>query len=480
MESPREQWSGKLGFILAASGSAVGLGNLWKFPYITWNNEGGAFVLVYLLCIVAIGAPVMMSEILVGRRSRRSPVEAFKTLGHPRWSFVGWLGVIAGVVILAFYAVIAGWSLRSFVQCVGWSVHGYEAPPEAAFGAFLADGGTQVGLGALFLGATALVVARGVSGGIERATRILMPVLFAIMIYLVVNVMFLDGFVEALVFLFRPNFSGLSGHAVLEALGHAFFTLSLGMGGMLTYGSYLRRQDSIPRIAMTVAALDTLIALVACVIMFGIIFSVPSLRATMENARSTGEGVSTVGMLFVTLPNLFYTKMPGGAVVGPLFYVLVAFAALSSTISLLEVVVASVSERLSMTRGRATLVASAVVFGLSCGCALSLGANEWASSVRLFGGLERLNTLVTGGKTGFLSIFDHVAANWLLPLGGLALTIYAGWVMPAADTQDELDGVGDDGERRRGYVVWRICARFVAPAAIGWIVVQVLLGGDFS
>ncbi len=347
-------------------------------------------------------------------------------------------------------------------------------------GLSIRDGGTQVGLGALFLGATALVVARGVSGGIERATRILMPVLFAIMIYLVVNVMFLDGFVEALVFLFRPNFSGLSGHAVLEALGHAFFTLSLGMGGMLTYGSYLRRQDSIPRIAMTVAALDTLIALVACVIMFGIIFSVPSLRATMENARSTGEGVSTVGMLFVTLPNLFYTKMPGGAVVGPLFYVLVAFAALSSTISLLEVVVASVSERLSMTRGRATLVASAVVFGLSCGCALSLGANEWASSVRLFGGLERLNTLVTGGKTGFLSIFDHVAANWLLPLGGLALTIYAGWVMPAADTQDELDGVGDDGERRRGYVVWRICARFVAPAAIGWIVVQVLLGGDFS
>ena len=172
--------------------------------------------------------------------------------------------------------------------------------------------------------------------------------------------------------------------------------------------------------------------------------------------------------------------MPGGAVVGPLFYVLVAFAALSSTISLLEVVVASVSERLSMARGRATVVASAVVFGLSCGCALSLGANEWASSVRLFGGLERLNTLVTGGKTGFLSIFDHVAANWLLPLGGLALTIYAGWVMPAADTQDELDGVGDDGEVRRGYVVWRICARFVAPAAIGWIVVQVLLGGDFS
>ncbi|MGB1699829.1 MAG: sodium-dependent transporter, partial [Nannocystaceae bacterium] len=440
MDVTREQWSGKLGFILAASGSAVGLGNLWKFPYITWNNEGGAFVLVYLLCIAVIGVPVMMSEILIGRRSKKSPASAFAALGNPRWSFVGWLGVVAGLVILAFYSVIAGWSLRSFVQCVEWSVNGYKAPAPEAFGEFLRDGTAQIALGALFLGATAAIVGRGISGGIERATRVLMPVLFAIMIYLVINVMLLDGFAEALAFLFRPDFSKLTGHSVLEALGHAFFTLSLGMGGMLAYGSYLQKKDDIPRISLTVAALDTLIALVACVIMFGIIFTVPSLRATMEQARATGEGVSSVGMLFVTLPDLFYTKMPGGALVGPLFYVLVAFAALSSTISLLEVVVASVAERVGITRWRATLVATALVFVPSVACALSLGASEGLSTLRLFGGLESLNHIVAGGKTGALSIFDHVAANWLLPLGGLGLTVYAGWVMRREDTAEELFG----------------------------------------
>ena len=207
---------------------------------------------------------------------------------------------------------------------------------------------------------------------------------------------------------------------------------------MLTYGSYLQKKDDIPRISLTVAGLDTLIALVACLIMFGIIFTVPSLRETMEQARSTGEGVSTVGMLFVTLPELFYTKMPGGAVVGPLFYVLVAFAALSSTISLLEVVVASVADRLGMSRWRATLVAAVLVFVPSVGCALSLGASETFSTLRLFGSLEGLNEVVAGGKTGVLSIFDHVAANWLLPLGGLALTVFAGWRMRAEETAEEL------------------------------------------
>ena len=476
MDAQREQWSGKLGFILAASGSAVGLGNLWKFPYITWNNEGGAFVLVYLVCIAAIGVPVMMSEILIGRRSGKSPAAAFAALGHPRWSFVGWLGVIAGLVILAFYTVIAGWSLRSFVQCLGWSVGGYEAPSPEAFGAFLADGGAQVGLGALFLGATAAVVGRGISGGIERATRVLMPVLFGIMIYLVINVMLLPGFTEALL-LFAPDFK--THRHPCSRPWDTRFTLSLGMGVMLTYGSYLQKKDDIPRLSLTVAGLDTLIALVACMIMFGIIFTVPSLRETMEQARSTGEGVSTVGMLFVTLPELFYTKMPGGAVVGPLFYVLVAFAALSSTISLLEVVVASVADRLGMSRWRATLVAAVLVFVPSVGCALSLGASETFSTLRLFGGLEGLNEVVAGGKTGVLSIFDHVAANWLLPLGGLALTVFAGWRMRPEETAEEL--FHDAGAATRGaFRVWIVCARFVAPLAIGRIVFKVVTGSDFS
>lgn len=471
----REQWSGRLGFILAASGSAVGLGNLWKFPYITWENKGGAFVLVYLLCIAVIGLPVMISEILIGRRTAQSAVPAFRELGTPRWSFVGWIGVIGGVLILSFYSVIAGWSLRSFVQCVQWSFTEYKAPAPEEFGAFLATGWLQIALGASFLVITAIIVVRGISGGIEKATKILMPVLLSIMLYLAVVAMTLDGFGDAISFLFRPSFSEMTKDGVLEALGHAFFTLSLGMGAMITYGSYVQKKESIVGISLTVAILDTIIAVIACVIMFSIIFSVPSLRETMEG----GGGGSTVGMLFVTLPNLFYTQMTGGALIGPLFYVLVAFAALSSTISLLEVIVATCVDRFGWTRVKATSIALSVVFFFSIGCALSLGASEGMSGLRLFGGEPGgLNKIVTADKAGVLSIFDHLTANWFLPIGGLFITIYAGWVIKREDSEAELDVGGATPEWV--YKLWLFSVRFVAPIAIGWIVFEVLTGGDFS
>lgn len=470
----RETWSGRLGFVLAAVGSAVGLGNLWKFPYITWHNDGGAFVLVYLACVVVIGVPVMMSELLIGRRSERSPVAAFATLGGRAWRKAGWLPVVAGVVILAFYSVIAGWSLRSFARCLRWSIDGYTPPAPGAFAAFLADGPAQVGLALAFLALTALVVVRGISGGIEKATRILMPVLFVIMLYLLVTAASLPGFTRALALLFHPDWSAMQSHGILEALGHAFFTLSLGMGAMITYGSYLGRDTSIVRISITVAILDTLIALAACVIMFAVILTVPELETAMS-----GEGAkSTVGMLFVTLPRMFYTEMAGGAVVAPLFYVLVAFAALSSTISLLEVTVATAMDRLAWTRARATLAATLLVGVLTTGCAVSLGASESLTRMRLFGRFERLDTIVTRDKTGLLAIFDHVSANWLLPLAGLAVTMFAGWALDAEDALDELF----PGRRLPGWVfrTWRFLARYVCPMAIGWIVIDVIRGGDFS
>jgi len=459
----RDAWSSRWGFVLAAAGSAVGLGNLWKFPYITWNNRGGAFVLVYLACIAVIGLPVMLSEIMVGRRSRQSPAAAFPALGNPRWAFVGWLGALTGVVILSFYTVIAGWSLRSFVQCVGWSINGYETQSGEAFGAFLASGPSQIGLGATFLVITAVIVVRGISGGIEKATRILMPVLFAIMLYLLVVAITMDGFRDAISFLFRPDFSTIGARGVLEALGHAFFTLSLGMGAMITYGSYVSRGDSIVSISLIVAALDTLIALLACAVMFTIIFTVPALRETMQ----AGEGGSTVGMLFVTLPNLFYTQMTGGAVVGPLFYVLVAFAALSSTISLLEVVVATCVDRFGWARRKATAASTGLVFVLSIANALSLGASKGLTELKL-------PSVLTAGKAGVLSIFDHVAANWLLPLGGFFVTIYVGWILDSSVTEEEVAHPG------LVYEGWRVLVRFVCPVAIGWIIYEVLRGGDFS
>lgn len=470
----REKWSGRLGFVLAAAGSAVGLGNLWKFPYIAWQNEGGAFVLVYLACIVVVGVPVMMSELVIGRRSQRSPVAAFAVLGGRGWGAAGWLAVSAGVVILAFYSVIAGWSLQSFARCLRWSVEGYTPPEAGAFAAFLADGPRQVGLGLGFLVLTALVVVRGISGGIEKATRVLMPVLFGIMLYLLVTASTLPGFDRAIGLLFRPEWSKLSSHGVLEALGHAFFTLSLGMGAMVTYGSYLRRDTSIVQISITVAVLDTFVALAACVIMFAVILSVPDLESTM----STEGAKSTVGMLFVTLPRMFYTEMAGGAVIAPLFYVLVAFAALSSTISLLEVTVATAMDRLAWTRARATIVATALIGLFSVGCALSLGASTRLSEMKLFGRFEGLDAIVTRDKSGLLAIFDHVSANWLLPLAGLTVTMFAGWALDAEQSFDELF----PGRRVPSWVfrAWRFLSRYVCPAAIGWILVDVLRGGDFS
>ncbi len=477
MAQPRDQWGSRLGFVLAASGSAVGLGNLWKFPYIAWNNHGGAFVLIYLACILAVGMPVMMSEIIIGRRAQTSPVPAFGVLGHPRWAFVGWLGVASGIVILAFYAVIAGWSISSFLQCMKWSFTGYETPDPNAFGDFLGQGTLQVFLTGIFLTVTSFIVSRGISRGIEKATKILMPVLLSIMVLLVLNSFSLAGFGQALGFLFKPDFSEVTGHSVLEALGHAFFTLSLGMGAMITYGSYMKKSESITKASAAIVVLDTVIALAACIIMYSIIFTVPELQNNV--------GKSTVGMLFVTLPEMFYTKMSLGVVLGPVFYVLVAFAALSSTISLLEVVVSLLVDKIKWSRNKSTAVSALGIMSLSVFCALSNGAWSWASTFEFFGhgekGIGRLfNNRLFADKQGFLNLFDHFSANWMLPVGGLFITLYAGWILKRPESLEELALTREDGTVHWFYSTWLFFVRFVAPLGIGWIILKVIMGADFS
>jgi neurotransmitter:Na+ symporter, NSS family len=457
MATSRGHWGSRLGFVLAAAGSAVGLGNLWKFPYITWENEGGAFVLVYLIAVATIGLPVMMSEILVGRRAQLSPVPAFEKLGgHKAWASVGWLGVAAGATIQAYYMVIAGWSLRSFVQCVGWSLGGYN-PVEGSFGAFLADGPMQIGLTALFTVATATIVYRGIGGGIEKATKIMMPVLLAILLYIMITALTMDGRSEALRAIFVPDFSKLTANGFLMALGQAFFSLSLGLGAMLAYGSYISKKESIFKSALWVVVLDTCVALVACVTMFTIIFSIPGLSDEVSG--------STVGMLFITLPKMFYTQMPGGAVLGPAFFVLVAFAALSSTISLGEVVASLMIDRRGWSRPKSTIVAAALVFIGSIFAALSLGAVESLSTFEIF-----------AGKEGVLATLDHMVANYLLPIGGLITTLFVGWKLGAKATLEEL------GLERPNlaFTVWLWIVRVVAPAVILALIVNVFLGKDFS
>ncbi|MBN2320349.1 MAG: sodium-dependent transporter [Acidobacteria bacterium] len=455
--SGRDNWGSRIGFVLAAAGSAVGLGNLWKFPYLTWDNNGGAFVLVYLLAVVIIGLPLMMSEILVGRSTQLSPVPAFTKLGGRRWSGVGWLGVASGAVIQSYYMVIAGWSLRSFVQCLGWSIKGYVTPADGDFDAFLSNGSLQIGLTLLFTLFTAIIVYRGIGGGIEKATKVLMPALLAILLYLVFTTFTMEGRNEALAKIFIPDFSKLPREGFLEAVGQAFFSLSLGLGAMIAYGSYLGKKESIFKSALWVVVLDTIVALLCCIAMFTIIYSVPGLQNRISG--------STIGMLFITLPDLFYTKMPGGILLGPLFFVLVAFAALSSTISLGEVTTSLLIDQKGWRRSHATLATTSVVFIGSILAALSLGASGILSSFSLF-----------EGKEGVLSTLDHLAANWMLPTGGFLITLFVGWKLGRKFCMDEL-GLE---KPNLAFTVWLWIVRVVAPAAVLILLINVIMGKDFS
>jgi NSS family neurotransmitter:Na+ symporter len=461
LERERGQWSSHAGFILAAAGSAIGLGNLWKFPFITWHNHGGAFVLVYLLCITVVGLPIMMSEILIGRRIRRSPVGALRAAAGPRWAWVGGLGVVTGIVILGYYTVVAGWTIRYFFKCLGWSLRGYVPGTSSgdAFAAFAGNGGFQIILSAIFMSFTISVIYAGVTKGIERISRQLMPILFGILVLLLVSALTMEGTGAAIRFIFVPQFNELPPRGVLEALGQAFFTLSLGMGTMITYGSYMSRKESAVTSAIAVVLLDTLIAISATVIMFSVIFS----KAGM--AEQIGK--STVGMLFITLPELFYTVVPMGAILAPLFYVLIGFAALTSTISLMEVPVAYFIDERRWTRRRATMLCGGLAFVLSIFCGLSLGANEAMSSFEIF-----------TGKGGVFATLDHLAANWMLPVGGFFITLAAGWAMSRDATREELEGGGTPGWFRYG--VWRFFIRYVAPVAVAAIIIGVMAGMDFS
>lgn len=462
MTEQRGNWSSSLGFILAATGSAIGLGNLWKFPFITWENNGGAFVLVYLVCIAAVGLPIMMAELLIGRSTQKSAVGALKEAVGPMWGVVGGWGVLCGFILLSYYTVIAGWALYYFTKTIGWTVGGFPTGIQTGdlFNEQVANSGLQLGLSVLFSIATISVVYFGVQRGIERIARTFLPILFVILVLMLVSALGMSGSGEAISFIFRPSFSELEPSGILEALGHSFFTLSLGMGAMITYGSYIDRNQSIVKAAGVIVVLDTVIALVATVIMFSVIFSVAGMAEQV--------GGSTVGMLFVSLPQLFYTEVPFGRILGPLFYVLVALAALTSTMSLLEVVASFVIDEHHVPRAKATLMCGGAVFVFTILAALSFNPNiPFISTMEIF-----------AGKPGWFSTADHFVSNWMLPTGGLAITIAAGWFMTREATEGELADSSAPGWFHYG--AWRFFIRFIAPAAVAAIIIAVVLGADFS
>ncbi|MDY7091848.1 MAG: sodium-dependent transporter [Acidobacteriota bacterium] len=453
---------GRLGFVLAASGSAIGLGNIWKFPYIAYENDGGSFVLIYLIAIALIGAPIMLAEIVLGRRTQQSPVGAFLDLvegeakgvaGGKLWSLVGWLGIASGFVILSYYAVIAGWTVYYVGRCFVWVTQGFGEAEAASlgsdFGAFLANPGLQITFHALFMVITVAVVILGVKAGIERTTSFLMPVLLGILLLLLINSVRTPGFGEAMAFLF--HIGPISSDGILEAVGHAFFTLSLGMGAMITYGSYVSRKDSIPKAGLTICVLDTVIALMASTIMFSIIFSVDAAERAETFARSAV-------ILFTTLPKMFF-DLPGGGLLSPIFYLLVAMAALTSTISLLEVVVAYFIDRRGWSRRKSALVVGGLIFLCGIPSALSLGSVAFLGEMSL------------RGQVGFFTILDYLASNWMLPLGGLGIAVFTGWMLPTKLSRDELE-TGHGVVKLYG--LWLFLLRFVCPLAILWIMYAVI------
>ena len=572
-EKRRESWGSSLGFILAAAGSAVGLGNIWKFPYVAGENGGGLFVLIYLVCVALVGIPIMMAEIMVGRAAQRQPVAAFHRLAGRKtgWAAVGWLGVVCGFVILSFYIVVAGWtmdytlkSLINFQEPIYDEARQTElsyvaatpldemresvalrratraarepvarlmddlhpqyarlsqqfdaavaAAPDAAvaeqallqdeamatavaasravekkiearratlleearievaalpdaevrtaagtvarrahilkrttevFEAVATDGWTCTFWAALFMLICILIVGGGVSGGIERACGVLMPTLFVMILGMVIYAAFRPGFGEALRFVFRPDIHKLKPSGVLEALGHAFFTLSLGMGAMITYGSYQRKKEGLFRESVAIALLDTGVALLACLMIYPVVFSFGQ------------EPTAGPGLVFMSMPLAFAEIGNGGMLLSVVFFLLVTLAALTSAISLLEVVVSYFIDEHGWARHKAGWILGGVVFafGIPSAFAMDKGfmMKGWKPS---FG-------------HNFFDTMDTLATNWMMPLGGLLIAIYAGWVMPKHLRDAEI---ADSHPWLR--MLWLSLCRVVAPALVLLVLLQ--------
>ena len=435
--SKHGQWSSRLAFVFAATGSAVGLGNIWKFPYITGENGGGAFVLVYLLCIFLIGVPIMMAEVLLGRRGRQSPINTMRELAKDAgaqvyWSWLGWLGVVAGFLILSYYSVIAGWSIAYVVRVASGVFEGATADGvNSIFGQFIADPEKLLGWHSLFMIMTMLVVARGVKG-LERAVRFLMPTLLVLLLLLVGYAMKQGAFEDAVSFLFSADFSKVNSDSVLTAMGHAFFTLSLGMGAIMVYGSYLPSNVSISSTTIIIALADTAVALLAGLAIFPLVFA---------NGLEPGSGP---GLIFQTLP-IAFGHMAYGAFFGGLFFLLLVFAAWSSSISLIEPAVAWLVENKNMSRMRACIWSGLAAWVLGIGTVLSFNVT---AEVTLFG-------------MTFFDLMDYLTANILLPLGGLCIAVFVGWVMKRDDSAAELNI-----KRAALYTGWRFLLRYISPAAV--------------
>ena len=435
----RDSFSSKFGVLAALAGSAIGLGNIWRFPYVVGQNGGGAFLLIYVLFIAAIGIPVMMSEFIIGRSAQLNPVGAFKKIAPgKKWHLVGMLGVVSVFIIFAFYTVVAGWTLEYLIQSVKWILlpgkFGFASMDNPALTQFFREHYESFTSGiwrpiiwfVVMMFLTGYIVISGVKNGIEKYAKILMPVFLVLLLILVLRSLSLEGSSEGLVFLFKPDFTPIKEapfRIILEALGQAFFSLSIGMGTLITYGSYIQKKESLANTAVSVAVADTFVAIIAGLAIFPAVFAF---------GIDPGEGPELV---YITLPVIFQ-NMAGGLIWAFMFFILLCFAAITSTISMLEVIVAYFSEQLGISRKRATLLSMISVGFLGILCTLSPD---------MFG------------------VFN-ASPDLMLPLGGFFIVVFIGWFLAKGTSKKELSS---DGKYRTGYYrLFMFLVKFVAPLAI--------------
>lgn len=449
----RENFGSKIGAVLAAAGSAVGLGNIWRFPIETGQNGGAAFIIVYIGCVLLLGIPIMMSEFIIGRHTHTNTAGAYRKLAPgTSWKWVGRLGVLSGFVILSYYSVVAGWTAEYTALAITNYFDGKGANDfPAIFAKFVSNPWLSVSLMLAFMIVTHVIVIRGVKSGIEKFAKVMMPALFVILIILAICSVMLPGASQGLEFLLKPDFSKITGSAVLSAMGQAFFSLSLGLGCLCTYASYFGNDTNIGKTALNVSIIDTFVAVMSGFIIFPAVFNAGYTLSSEDIGPS---------LLFITMPNVFqqaFGSMPVlSYVVSVLFYFLLVVAALTSTISMHEVVTAYVSEEFTMTRRKAATIVTIACSTVGVFCALSFGPLD---GFKLF------------GMTLF-DLFDYVSSNIFLPVGGMFIALFVGWYLDKKMVRDE---VTNNGTLRAPYLRLIVfILRYVAPIAIGFILINQL------
>lgn len=440
-------WSSKPAFLLATAGAAVGLGNLWRFPFVAGENGGGAFVLVYIAFVILLGIPIMMAELSIGRRGRQSPVSSMRNLCKEEgaskiWQIIGWLSIAIPLIGLSYYSVVAGWAIDYIGKAAMNSFQGFDGgQSEQTFNTLLASPFHLIAVHTLFIGGAVFVVGRGIHGGIERISKIMMPTLFVLLIIMVINSIVAADIEAGIKFLFSPNFSKLTPSAIVIALGQAFFSVAIGVGVLMTYGSYMPKHFSLITSATTIALADTMVALLAGLAIFPVVF---------QYGLNPGGGP---GLIFITLPVAF-GQMPAGHLLGLLFFILLFFAAFTTAIGMLEPIVSWFQDR-GLSRPKMAIISGATAWFM--GLAAVLSFNLW-SEVRL------LPQIPLVSQKDIFELIDFVISNLMLPLNAFLIAVFAGWIISKKSTLDELQ-LPDNWI----YKYWRFSIRYIAPIAIAMI-----------